>query len=298
MSGHFKCASHIVVEELLNVGLIPKDLQIFGYQPTEEQILACPRVSATDLRRTFDRLFGPDASKLLDGVERFGGDVSYLQLLEDGTYAYVPYSSLGGMGGADRISYVKSERDGDKVFVYVRYAYYSAPYPCIWIVGVRAGNSEPYRLLSTVDTSGWSVQPWTRVAAGEFDEYFPIYKHTFVSNGDGTYYWDSTELVEEGKQIPLSAIYSPPATEAVGGDGTASTATDNGETTAPVTDIPTTTDNGETTAPATDTPAPSDSSVPSDGAAEESSFPWVWVCIGGAVVIVALGAILLLKKKK
>jgi hypothetical protein len=89
-------------------------------------------------------------------------------------------------------------------------------------------------------------------------------------------------MTEGPKVIPENMVHSYP-------DVQIGTATDLPN---PATNV------GETTTPATDTPAPSDSSVPTDGAAEEASFPWVWVCIGGAVVIVALGAILLLKKKK
>jgi len=285
MSGHFKCASYILLEELFRTGLIPKDVPEFGSLPSREQVLACPRVSVSDVFRTFDRLFGPGASQLLKNAERIGGDSSYIQLLDEENYAYVPYSYLGGMGSAYRICYVKSETAGDRVFVYARFAHYSAPgYPSIWISGWISGTPDGdfarYQLLDTVDTSDWSVQPWSRIDAGEFDEYFPIYKHTFVSNGDGTYYWDSTEMVESGKNIPLSVIASIPATES--SDVSTATDTPGFSVSVPSTDLSTdgTPDSGA--------PAP----------AEEGSFPWIRICIGGAVIAVLVAAALLLKKKK
>jgi len=157
-----------------------------------------------------------------------------------------------------------------------------------------------------------------QILNGTFSEYYMKVRHKFKKNAEGAFVYEESTLFSEGIEIPASLLgsvitsgngeeltspgessgtvqeSSDKTTETVGSE----IATDNGETTAPVTDIPTTTDNGETTAPATDTPAPSDSSVPTEGAAEEASFPWVWVCIGGGVVIVALGAILFFKKKK
>ena len=68
-------------------------------------------------------------------------------------------------------------------------------------------TSSPLVFIRCEDWDSFGVNPWGKLKNGDFDEYLPVYKHTFKPNGDGTYYWAKTELDTPGKQIPLSAIH-------------------------------------------------------------------------------------------
>jgi len=258
----------VLIDELRGQSLISDRVLTLDKAPSEKDKLTSPKVSAEYMAKIFDRLFGTGASAILKGKTVLQAGQEYLYLLEDGkTYAYVSYGgALDSEASARRIQFVRSEKVGEDLAVYVRYARYAPFVPGegreLWFYGAEEGAENAACLMEKIDVSDLGSNLWTKIESGKLDDYFPVYKHTFKSNGDGTYAWIKTELDTAGKEISPSVLSASSVPEETPGN------------------------------PATDT------SAPTDGAAEEASFPWVWVYIGGAAVIVALGAIFLLKKKK
>jgi len=288
----------ILVQELRSAGVLSGGYRFFE-PPTEEQMRELPRIPVATVRETLDRLFGPGSGDRAIGSELFyfNGVTTPYRLLyseEENAYIYYPYSAGGG---DPRISEVyekllRVETEGENKIMYSVYVRY--------VDGVNDGNTlgdlKGYYYLRGYDPEVEGHKFFARfesdvrdeVFSGAYDEYLPLFRHEFRPNGDGSYYWAETVVVEAGKQPTPE-----PGTDS--DEGSTTTEAVDPETTAPVTDTPTTdtptTDNGDAAVSTIDTP-------PTDGAAEEASFPWIWVGIGGAAVIVALGAILLLKKKK
>jgi len=261
-------AVRILIDALKERSLLPDTIRVLEQSPTEEDKLAAPKVSAAYLSEIMESLFGTGAADLLKGKTVLSSGQEYLYLLEDGkTYAYVSHgAALDSEASARRIQFVRSEQVGEDLAVYVRYARYAPFVPGegreLWFYGAEEGAENAACLMEKTDVSDLGSNIWTKIESGKLDDYFPVYKHTFKSNGDGTYAWIKTELDTAGKEIPPSVLSASSVPEETPGN------------------------------PATDT------SAPTDGAAEEASFPWVWVGIGGAAVIVAIGAILFFKKKK
>ncbi len=189
-------------------GLIPKTVEPFNAPPTKEQLAACPKVSAADIEKTFTRLFGPDA------VARFCGKDSYstrghliLTRLEDGSYAYYDYSFGGGDGPGAWTNYVRSETVGEDIVLYATFAYGTlGGYDSCWISETVDDGGKALLSVPKENLEKRAADPFKMLKTGAFDEYLPIYKHTFKPNGDGTYYWAHTELDTAGKEIPLSLI--------------------------------------------------------------------------------------------
>ncbi len=201
----------VLIDELLRVELIPKDVPKLYDAPTEAELAACPRVSVEDVSKTFNRLFGPNASDLLKDQKFLGGDVSSLQLTEDGkNYIYVPYAYGGGDGCAWRDSILSFEVVGQDIVITSRYAKYAAPsFGGFFVYGTTKNQSSAEILLDTVTgfDSADPSNPLIRFEKGEFDEYLPIYEHVFKSNGDGTYYWESTVKASDGRKIPFHRVF-------------------------------------------------------------------------------------------
>jgi len=195
-------------------GLIPQNTKYFENPPTKEQLQECPKVSAEDMKKTMTRLWGPDAltrfGELQDAYMSRGHLV--LTRLEDGSYAYYQYSYGGGVGYYSRQSFLRSETVGEDVIVYS--GFLQAPPVADWVFWIR-GTVVPsknvlidldQKELNALKEASPGVNPWEMIEKGMFDEYLPVYKHTFKPNGDGTYYWAQTELDTAGKEIPLSVF--------------------------------------------------------------------------------------------
>ena len=204
----------ILFDRLYDAGLIPKDMEEFKNAPTEEEMAACPQVSVEDVCKTFDRLFGPNASSVLRINERDSGwmigtgSESLLLSKDKKSFVYVPYFYGGGVFGGTRKVFQKSETAGEDLILYTKFSYF-APYADIYFYieeSVRVGSKS----LISLEESDWKsvdVDPWDLLDSGAFDKYFPTYKHTFKPNGDGTYYWASTVKEADGEKIPLSVVH-------------------------------------------------------------------------------------------
>ncbi|MBO5222687.1 MAG: hypothetical protein J6C26_10285 [Clostridia bacterium] len=191
-------------------GFLSEKTTYFQKPPTEEQLAACPKVSAEDVEKTLVRLFGPDATTRFGELRDRYMSRGYLVLerLEDGSYAYYQYSYGGGEGSYTRDCFLRSETVGNDVVVYSRFL--QAPPRASSIFWVSGSVSSDMVLLDLDQQEKKAlpeyINPWNMIDKGMFDEYLPTYKHTFKPNGDGTYYWAQTELDTAGKEIPLSVF--------------------------------------------------------------------------------------------
>ncbi|MBQ4323028.1 MAG: hypothetical protein IJC19_03730 [Clostridia bacterium] len=209
------CTLRIFYKELKQQGLIPSDMKSIDREPSKEALLSFPQVSVEDVCKTFDRLFGPNASRLLKIDEAESGKPilnsmsEQLYLSEDRkTFYYVPHWYGGGDYTLPYGRLFRSEVVGEDLCLYVRMVYTSFDNDLyFWLFETFKRE----KVLIDYRCDDWDklgVNPWEMLDNGDFDEYLPVYKHTFKPNGDGTYYWASTVKETDGKQIPISAISS------------------------------------------------------------------------------------------
>ena len=171
-------------------------------------------ISVEDVCKTYERLFGPGTSSTL-GIETmkdgamFGTGSEALHLSKDTqTFTYDPETYGGGVHFGTRRTVVRSETVGQDVIVYARFAQFNPGGD--WVLWVKGSVSSDNALIELDQQEKKAlpeyINPWGMISKGAFDEYLPVYKHTFKPNGDGTYYWAQTELDTAGKEIPLSVF--------------------------------------------------------------------------------------------
>ncbi len=300
--------SHIIFDELFRMGLLPKDMAEFPNAPTGEELAACPKVSVEDVNKVFDRLFGPSASaRLSSGQVGIGTGNKRLQLSEDKkNYIYIPYSYSGSAGNLWRMVPVRSEAVGNDIVVYAKFGYHFGESQVA--LCENFGSYEELHFLSPIVGTALfkdEQRPFVRMHNGDFDEYLPVYRHTFKPNGDGTYYWAQTELETAGKEIPLSVI--KPAKEdntntSTQGSTNTNTTTD---TTRDVTTSEVVSDTSTDTATDVSTNTTDAITDVSTGSAtdvvpqeESSSAVWIVVAVVAVAAVAAAAVFFVLKKKK
>jgi len=201
----------ILREELHYLGLIDMADSIWDIEQTKEST----RLPATTVRDMYESVFGKGSFASLAGKDLNSVTGGYfLYDKETDEYRYVCYSYGGGDAAiTGNTVFTKVVEKGGSVELYVRKAiisqggvlfypgntwlvdHYDAP---IFAIGKRSSDPESDR------------QPDKMLENGELDEYLPLYKVTFLANGDGSYAWQSTEMVEEGKPIPESCFEETP----------------------------------------------------------------------------------------
>ena len=232
------------------------------------------RIPAETVESVFNSLFGPGSFDLIRHDRFWGrGALEYVESSDE----YVYFENPGGGGPAidTREEVLSVEETGDTLILKVRYGlfHFDSPHPCSIFADdsiLNATVENPDARLVYVDES---VGDW--LLEGRFDEYLPVYAHTFKSNGDGAYYWESTEMIEAPKEIPewMGVRPSSAKSDSVSDD--------------PVTGLPAT-DGGMNTG--------------IEPSVTEDEFPLLWFLSGIGIGIVVLGIPLILlsvrKKRK
>lgn len=199
--------SDVLRQEMHYLGLIDMGDDIWDIEKSSESA----RLSAATLKQVYERVFGPGTFASLAGKDIqdvTGGYFIYDK--ETDEYVYYCYSYGGGdpaMTG--RRFYFKAEEKNGTVNLYFRDASISQG-GTVFYAGNTSLTHEDYGGAFAVGfRDGFedsSLQPDTMLVNGAFDEYLPVYVASFRQNADGSYRWVSTEMVEEGKEIPKSCF--------------------------------------------------------------------------------------------
>ena len=204
----------ILRQELDYLGWIDLDEEVS--EPYPEKNPDMPRIPAAVVKQVYESVFGQGAFASLEGKDIRSvveGHLYYDQQTDE--YRFMCYTGGGGDGGGYRRTVYTDVVEKDGVTeVYVRFA---TAEPTTTKVLFHPGMStlvedEPFAFaLGNADY--FSVR---KFLDGEYDAYLPLYKVTLRENEDGSYRWESTEPVEEGK-ASLSELF-PASTPSANGD--------------------------------------------------------------------------------
>ena len=235
------------------------------------------RISEETVKTTFESLFGEGTFASLENSNRFYASWGILERFE-GKTDYVYYENFAGGDPAafPRKTVLSITEQGDLVVLKVRYGVWGF-YP-----GEKnslMGDSKALADIEYTPLAYVAPEQFDAFAEGAYDAYLPVYAHTFQANGDGTFCWVSTEMVEHPEPVPETMGFIPDVVDI-----------EKNETKDPVSDLPVATSSVGTSNSVTDA-SPS----------EKRSFPWEEVWIGVGILAVAVCTVFtfaLLKKKK
>ncbi len=209
----------ILLQELSYAGIISMRRQAV-YPDFDSPYL--PRIPAETVKKTYENIFGPGKFRHREGQDIgdvVGGTLIYDK--ETDEYRFLCYTGGGGDPACmSRAAYTDITINEQEVVLYVRYALMSMGYQDN--VPIYAGcslltdrkNAVPFSVIPEIDDpydNPNSAQ--NRFESGFYDEYLPLYRVTFTANGDGTYHWSSTFLMEDAKPIPVELYPKEPDPE-------------------------------------------------------------------------------------
>ena len=200
----------LLLQELSYAGIISMRTEDeMVYPNTETPYL--PRIPAATVKECYEKIFGKGTFAALAGkdiTDVVGGSLLYDAKSDE--YRFLCYTGGGGDSGClPRALYTDIATSEDEVVLQVRYGLVFRGSSSQ--IALYSGSS---RLVDYQNAKAFSVIPEMdrpyeqtdsavkRAQNGVYDSYFPLYKVTFKANGDGTYYWKSTELVEEATPVP------------------------------------------------------------------------------------------------
>lgn len=174
------------------------------------------RISAAEIKALCEVLYGPgSAEDLLSGDvigDANAGDM-FLKVSDDQyVYCWAPYAG-SALNAEQYIRYLDSETDGDKLYIYTSYGYYR------YNDGRESyslyGDARTLRLLEfeateAIMTGAVGDGTLEKLRNGELDEQLPVYKHTFVRNEDGSYYWTASSPVDSlnpADESPVGSLW-------------------------------------------------------------------------------------------
>ena len=240
---------------------------------------ALERVSADRVKEVYESLFGPDSFSKIGNAKSIWGRFGILEYVEGkDEYAFIEMVGGGDPACNIRLEVISAESSGSDYIVKVRFGLlrYTEKTDLLGDTGFYTSTeSVPLAYLGTSAEDDFDD--------GAYDEYLPVYTHTFKPNGDGGYYWYSTQMTEAPKKIPENMVWGYPEVEP----------------------LPTDTSSTESTGSTTDTSAAdllqTTSGTASDllamGGAEESNSLALWVAGGALVALCAVALVIFLKKK-
>ena len=274
----------IVLDKLFALELLKKENPPYSENPQTDPHLE--RISVKTVEEVFELCFGKGTFSLINPEFNFIGHGGVLTRLDGGDeYVFRDWRGGGDPACAMRKTIVSSATVGDELTLVVRFG----------ICSIMDFGTDPSKIFA--DVKMWAGEGQSSCMAmipqeqndafrnGAYDEYLPVYTHTFKQSEDGTYYWYSTKMTEGPKTIPQNLVHSYPSPSTNPASGT--------ETDLPTSDTGT---NLPTESNSVDSSAPTDSGTAGD---EESSPLWIYVAAGLAVAVAAaLGIFFAVKKKK
>ena len=312
----------ILFDELFRLNIIPEKYKTLQHYPSEEELASSLKIPVSELINIVDRLYGKGAGdRAIIGQEfhHRNAELHLWPLEKEDAYAFCPAIYQGAPGLLYHSKQLDSEIVGEDLIIRSIYAEWNYGEDADWkwegsvlkipitIYSVEKSFSERnYNILATWIEIGGTKKVESRIRGGEFDEYLPVYKHTFKPNGDGTYYWAQTELETAGKEIPLSVI--KPAkedntnTSTQGSTNTNTTIDTTSDVTTSEVVSDTSTDTATDVSTNTTTNAVTDVSTGSvtDAVQQEegSSAVWIVVAVVAVAAVAAVAVFFVLKKKK
>ena len=235
--------------------------------PTKE------RIPTETVKSVYDSLFGPgsfDRRPIKRFITGFGSLESFSNPEE---YVYYEPFVGGDSGQILRHTPIVSAKElNGSLIMRVRFAsLYRSYYQPSFIEADSTGHVIAY-VSDSVENA---------LKEGVYDEYLPIYEIVFKSNGDGTYYWESTEMIEAPKTVPESLGVSPSRIES-------SSETKEPPTDDPVTDVP-----------ATDLPVETASkSSPTPAEKQNGTILWFFGGIGVGIITTTISTVLIQQAKR
>ncbi|MBQ4322908.1 MAG: hypothetical protein IJC19_03105 [Clostridia bacterium] len=209
----------ILLQELSYAGIISMRRQA-GYPDSENPYL--PRIPAATVKKVYENIFGPGTFRereKKDISDVVGGILFYEE--ETDEYRFLCYSGGGGDPACfPRAGYTDISITEDSIVLLVRYATMSVAFSDK--VSIYTGstlltdrqNVTPFCVMPEIENPYDNPDSArNRFENGFYDAYLPLYKVTFKANGDGTYHWSSTLLVEEAKTIPVELYPKEPDPE-------------------------------------------------------------------------------------
>lgn len=166
-----------------------------------------PRIPLQTIKTAFEGVFGPGSFDQLENTQTFSNKTDNLAYEESsGSYVYTYYSWGGGDPGVSLYAkYIKIESGDGQISLYEKFALYGDyQTKCLYSDAKRLSNQEGTLLWQGSEEDGNTLL--MKMDGGALDGYLPLYKHTFKDNGNGGYYWASTEMVEAGTSIPEEAL--------------------------------------------------------------------------------------------
>ncbi|MBO5220774.1 MAG: hypothetical protein J6C26_00485 [Clostridia bacterium] len=283
----------MLFDELFRLNIIPENYKVLQHYPSEEELASSLKIPVSELKNIIDRLYGKGAGdRAIIGQEfhHMKPELDLFPLEKEDAYAFCPAIYQGTSGLLYYSKQLDSEVVGEDLIIRSVYAEWEygetgsdQKIPVIVYSVENSFSERNYNTLATWEEKTGTKPPFytkveSRIRGGEFDEYLPVYKHTFKPNGDGTYYWAQTELETAGKEIPLSVI--DPSAKEENTDTSTATDVSTGTVTDAVTDV--------STGSATDV-------VQQE---ESSSAVWIVVAVVAVAAVAAVAVFFVLKKKK
>ncbi len=217
--------SYILISELFEAGILPEIKQMPTIDLKENPYAL--RLTEETVREVFENTFGPD---LFDNWEEKNFIATSANALtyepERKTYGYTYSVWAGGLSQVvPRYSPESYEEVNGTVYLYLRLG--------VWYFGEE--ESQLLESLATdakilADTDIFAENGPELFKNGTLDEYFPLYKVTFKDNGNGGYYWASTEMVEAGTPIPTEQFSEKQEENSTAEDPTAEDSTEGNHT--------------------------------------------------------------------
>lgn len=194
-----------------------------------------PRVPYDTVIETYRDVWGPFYAEQknnfegdkLQGLRNYRAQLRYEESTDSFVYYNLPFARYPDSSGDHFYGRLISVvQEGEEILAYVRYACYDTEGGVFSIYGERGGYYPDLERSRTVllrgsDSSDYLTNEnsiYSRLMAGAFDEYLPIYRVVFRPDGEGSYWWSYSLEVQEGQAIPkeLTSGALPESSESKG----------------------------------------------------------------------------------
>ena len=173
-------------------------------------------IPAKEIKTLFESLYGPGSAEDILAYDVIGDANAGDMLLkkENGNYVYcwAPYAG-SELNAEQYIKYLSHEREGDALHVYTAYGYYRLDdrRETYKLYG-DARSLRPLEFTPSTPIASGTVgdETLTKLRNGELDEGLTVYRHTFLRNGDGGYYWASSAPYSPQTEAPAEEPPSVP----------------------------------------------------------------------------------------
>lgn len=211
MSGVFFGPKDILFREVIGLGIITGKEPVVSVDDLDpKKYPHAPRFTADLVRDVFESVIGGYGTfdYFFRNTKQIADNRGRILIQEpDGGYVYLvaDAGSGGDPGGVTYTALIDTEIVGDTVYLYEVFGEYDEDGDRFTLFGTFSRDSKikTGQIASGLRGDG---EVGKNLLDGSYDEYLPVYKHTYKANKYGGYYWESTERVSPAKAIPLSML--------------------------------------------------------------------------------------------